>query len=81
MSQLAQVLGANMRRARRRHDLTQSQVAESINMLPEVYGRMERGHMLPRIEMFMAICRALQVTPNELLSYSHTRPELAGGDA
>ena len=80
MREFAMMLGSNLRRARQRQDLTQAQVAESIDMQVEVYGRIERGAMIPSLKMFVAICRTLRATPNQLLSSSHTRPDPAGWD-
>jgi transcriptional regulator with XRE-family HTH domain len=61
-------LGRNIREARRRLGLTQEQMAELIDMAPEVYGRMERGHIAPRLERFVAICRVLGESPDRLIS-------------
>jgi transcriptional regulator with XRE-family HTH domain len=61
-------LGRNIRQARRRRGLTQAQMAEAIDMPPEVYGQLERGHLAPRLERFVAICRALGDTPASLSS-------------
>ncbi|MDC0712781.1 helix-turn-helix transcriptional regulator [Stigmatella sp. ncwal1] len=61
-------LGRNIRQARHRLGLTQEQMAERINMTPEVYGRMERGYLVPRLERFVVICRVLGETPNRLIS-------------
>ncbi|ADO68772.1 helix-turn-helix domain-containing protein [Stigmatella aurantiaca] len=61
-------LGRNIRQARHRLGLTQEQMAERINMTPEVYGRMERGNLVPRLERFVVICRVLGETPNRLIS-------------
>jgi transcriptional regulator with XRE-family HTH domain len=61
-------LGRNIRQARYRLGLTQEQMAERIDMAPEVYGRMERGHLVPRLERFVAICRVLGESPDHLIS-------------
>jgi transcriptional regulator with XRE-family HTH domain len=60
-------LGRNIRLARCRLGLTQEQMAERIDMAPEVYGRMERGHLVPRLERFVALCRALGESPDRLI--------------
>jgi|GEM_PF-678014 len=60
-------LGRNIRQARCRLGLTQEQMAERIDMAPEVYGRMERGHLMPRLERFVALCRALGESPDRLI--------------
>ncbi|HYH95716.1 helix-turn-helix transcriptional regulator [Hyalangium sp.] len=60
-------LGRNIRQARCRLGLTQEQMAERIDMAPEVYGRLERGHLVPRLERFVAICRVLGESPDRLI--------------
>lgn len=64
---LASILGAAVRSARLRAGLTQEDVAERIGMASEVYGRMERGQMLPRVENLRRLCLVLNVPPHELL--------------
>jgi DNA-binding XRE family transcriptional regulator len=61
-------LGRNIRQARCRLGLTQEQMAERIDMATEVYGRMERGYLVPRLERFVAICRVLGESPDRLIS-------------
>ena len=73
---LASILGTVARTARTRAGLTQEDVAERIGMASEVYGRMERGQMLPRVENLRRLCVVLKVGPHELLGL-----EPAGGDA
>src|SRR4051812_40621674 len=69
-------LGRNIRQARCRLGLTQEQMAERIDMAPEVYGRMERGHIVPRLERFVAICRVLGESPDRLI-FRPDEPEAA----
>jgi transcriptional regulator with XRE-family HTH domain len=73
---LASTLGAVARAARMRAGLTQEDVAERIGMASEVYGRMERGQMLPRVENLRRLCVVLNVPPHELLGL-----EPLGGEA
>jgi transcriptional regulator with XRE-family HTH domain len=70
---LKRTLGVNMRRARQRKGLSQLQVAEMLDMPVEVYGRMERGSMLPRMERFLEMCHALDASPTRLLGYTRAR--------
>ena len=83
---LSSILGAAVRTARVRAGLTQEDVAERIGMASEVYGRMERGQMLPRVENLRRLCLVLNVPPHELLGLESMAPgkgELPGrrGDA
>lgn len=59
-------IGKVSREARHRLGLTQEDVAERVGVATEVYGRLERGHMLPSLMTLMGLCRALRVTPNDL---------------
>jgi transcriptional regulator with XRE-family HTH domain len=72
-------LGANLRKARSHQNLTQQDVAESVDVPVEVYGRIERGAMLPRMELFVALCHRLGTTPDQLLGFSRSQPRPAGG--
>ena len=49
---LATRLGECARAARQRLNLTQEDVAERIGIATEVYGRLERGNMLPSVPTF-----------------------------
>ncbi|QSQ21517.1 helix-turn-helix transcriptional regulator [Pyxidicoccus parkwayensis] len=66
-TELASMLGAASRAARVRLGLTQADVAERIGMASEVYGRLERGHMLPSVQNLRRLCVVLHVPPHELL--------------
>jgi transcriptional regulator with XRE-family HTH domain len=81
MQSLKRTLGANMRRARHSRGLSQLQVAEMLDMPVEVYGRMERGAMLPRMERFVELCHALGATPTRLLGFTRARRRPSPGSA
>lgn len=66
-TELASMLGAAARAARVRMGLTQADVAERIGMASEVYGRLERGHMLPSVQNLRRLCVVLNVPPHQLL--------------
>jgi transcriptional regulator with XRE-family HTH domain len=67
---LKKTLGANIRKARTRQGITQEQMAELLEMSPEVYGRMERGLIFPRVERLLDICEKLGVSSDQLLGLS-----------
>ena len=67
-------IGQTAREARTTLRMTQAEVAEALGMAPEVYGRIERGLMMPSVLTLMGIARTLRVTPNELLGWSKLRP-------
>jgi transcriptional regulator with XRE-family HTH domain len=49
--------------------LTQVELAESIGTAPEVYGRLERGKMLPSVPTLFRLCVALRSGPHELMGF------------
>jgi transcriptional regulator with XRE-family HTH domain len=71
-TELAGILGAAARTARVRLGLTQADVAERIGMASEVYGRLERGHMLPSVQNLRRLCTVLSVPPHDLLGLGET---------
>jgi transcriptional regulator with XRE-family HTH domain len=60
-------VGEGARLARMRAGLTQADVAERIGVATEVYGRMERGKMLPSVPTLLRLCMALRSGPHELM--------------
>jgi transcriptional regulator with XRE-family HTH domain len=72
------LLGANMRTARLQLGFTQEHVAELLGISTEVYGRMERGTIFPRMERFMDLCEKLSVPPDRLLGYASGEPPATG---
>src|SRR5688572_15326348 len=64
---LASRLGGAARLSRQRLNLTQADVAERIGIASEVYGRLERGHMLPSIQTFRRLCVVLSISADEAL--------------
>ncbi len=73
-AQLARHLGSVAREARTRAGLTQEEVAERVGIATEVYGRLERGNMLPSLPSLMRLCRALALDANPLLGFSSSAP-------
>lgn len=64
---LANTIGAAARAARQRLELTQADVAERIDVATEVYGRLERGGMLPSVQTLLRLCNELNISADELL--------------
>jgi transcriptional regulator with XRE-family HTH domain len=71
---LATQVGAAAREARLRAGLTQEELAERADLATEVYGRLERGLMLPSLPSLLRLCRVLHVDANTLLGLSTERP-------
>ena len=67
-------LGEMLREARRRQGLTQAQVAHAIELVPAVYGRLERGTGLPSLPKLKALCDALDLSADVLLALGNPVP-------
>ncbi|WP_093517261.1 helix-turn-helix transcriptional regulator [Stigmatella erecta] len=66
---LAVTLGKAARLARKGAGLTQQDVAEGVGIVPEVYGRIERGVSLPSLSTLFRLCVTLRRGPNEMLGF------------
>lgn len=64
---LAQHMGEVAREARLRQAMTQAEVAQDIGTVTAVYGRLERGDMLPSVPTLRRLCLALGESANTLL--------------
>ncbi|WP_407737983.1 helix-turn-helix transcriptional regulator [Hyalangium sp.] len=67
---LGATLGRALRAARMRAGFTQADLAASIGKAPEVYGRLERGKMLPSVPTLFRLCVALRSGPHELMGFA-----------
>ena len=64
---LAATIGTAARAARVRANLTQEDVAERVGLATEVYGRLERGGMLPSVPTLRKLCETLRIPSDVLL--------------
>ena len=71
---LSKLLGDTAREARHQAGLTQADVAERIGVATEVYGRLERGLLLPSVPTLRKLCLALRLPADKLLSLSSAQP-------
>jgi transcriptional regulator with XRE-family HTH domain len=71
---LSSKLGAVARAARLRAGLTQADVAERLGMATEVYGRLERGLMLPSVLSLWRLCVTLRIPADHLLGLASKKP-------
>lgn len=60
-------MGEVAREARKKAGLTQEEVAGRIGLVTEVYGRIERGGMLPSVPTLVRLCVVLRLDANEVL--------------
>ncbi len=63
---LASTIGTAARAARVRANLTQEDVAERVGLATEVYGRLERGGMLPSVPTLKKLSEILHI-PSDIL--------------
>ncbi len=54
--------------------MTQAEAAEGIGIAPEVYGRMERGGVLPSVPTLLRLCLILGSGPDELMGFAEVDP-------
>ena len=78
-SDIAQSLARNARRMRERLDLSQGDVAKRVGLAQDVYGRIERGTMLPSVPTLAKIAEVLQCTVGHLLEVLISNPGPEGG--
>jgi transcriptional regulator with XRE-family HTH domain len=71
---LAATIGTVAKQARTRAGLTQADVAAALGTHPEVYGRMERGEVMPSVPTLMRMCLTLGCGPDELMGFSPMEP-------
>jgi transcriptional regulator with XRE-family HTH domain len=79
--QLQQHLGQVARVARERLGLTQAELAEKLHLVPEVYGRIERGSLIPSILTVWRLSIALGVSSDVLLGVLPFQGEATLGSA
>lgn len=73
-------IGEVARAAREGLGLTQAQVARQAGIAPGVYGRIERGGMMPSVPTLRQIAVALGVPPDALLDVSPLEVPTSGKD-
>lgn len=71
---LSKSLGDAAREARQKAGLTQADVAERIGVATEVYGRLERGLLMPSVPTLRRICLALHMSADAMLALSSAQP-------
>ncbi|MCY1082345.1 helix-turn-helix domain-containing protein [Archangium lansingense] len=71
---MSKTLGEVARTARVQARLTQVDVAERIGLATEVYGRLERGLMLPSVPTLWRLCLTLRIPADHLLGFAVESP-------
>jgi transcriptional regulator with XRE-family HTH domain len=76
-NELRRIVGAAVMAARERAGFTQAEVASRMGISTAVYGRIERGHMLPSIPTLCQLCTALDIPASVLIGLNPE--EMKGG--
>lgn len=66
-------MGQRVRNLRRAAGLTQTELAKQVGISASFLGHIERGTRVLSVETLMALCKALDATPNELLGMAHAK--------
>ena len=66
---IAQIVGENLKLARKAKGLTQTQVAQAINKYQSDYSDYERGVVQLDYEKIITLCKMLDITPNDLFAF------------
>ena len=65
-------IGNKVLAIRKKAGMTQAEVAEAAGLSSRTYADIERGTVNMRVETILRICGALHITPDEILTSSHT---------
>ena len=65
---IAQVVGENLKQARKDKGLTQKEVATKLKMTQQQYSRFENGVFELNYSQIIELCTIYEITPNELFS-------------
>lgn len=74
MDSLRLKFGRQLRRLRKRRDLTQEQLAEAIGVSVEFLSNIERGINAPSFETLEKLATTLEVSVAELFTFQETEP-------
>ncbi len=69
-----QEIGNKLLAVRKKTGMTQTEVAEVAGLSSRTYADIERGTVNMRVETILRICKALHITPDEVLT--HSDPEI-----
>ena len=67
---VAQLVGDNLRVARKAKGLTQQQVAQAMNKYQSDYSDYERGLIQLDYDKIVFLCNLFEITPNDLFAFN-----------
>ena len=65
-TEIAKIIGSNLKQSRKYKGLTQSDVAKTLNMTQQQYSRFENGVYELNYQQIITLCDLYEITPNEL---------------
>lgn len=68
--EIAKIVGANIKQARKIKGLTQAQVAKIFFMTQQQYSRFENGVFELNYQQICNICKLLEITPNDIFDFN-----------
>lgn len=71
------VMGDKLLSVRKKMGMTQAEVAEAAELSDRAYAEIERGLVNMRVETLQKICRALHITPDDILTVPEAEEGLA----
>ncbi|RJQ41882.1 MAG: XRE family transcriptional regulator [Nitrospiraceae bacterium] len=69
---VGKLIGAQIARIRKEREITQAQLAETIDVTVETISRLERGVSIPSLKTIETISHALNVTMKELFDFEYS---------
>ena len=69
-------IGNKLYNIRKKEGFTQSEVAERAGLSDRTYADIERGSVNMRIETILKICKALNISPNDVLTEEEAAPPI-----
>lgn len=70
MSEIAKIIGNNIKEARKVKGLTQKDVASKFMMTQQQYSRFENGVFELNYQQIIDICNLLNILPNDLFGFN-----------
>lgn len=68
--EITKIVTKNLKEARITNAMTQKEVAQSLNMSQQQYSRFENGKYELNYQQIVALCKLLNITPNDLFDFN-----------
>ena len=68
--EITKIVTKNLKEAKITNAMTQKEVAQSLNMSQQQYSRFENGKYELNYQQIVALCKLLNITPNDLFDFN-----------